>query len=64
MVEVEDGVFVPWLDDVAACSGCGRCEAACTWAAIALTAYVELAEERLRTRRPVPVALAPDASAA
>jgi NAD-dependent dihydropyrimidine dehydrogenase PreA subunit len=52
MIEVADGVFVPWLDDPDLCTGCGRCEAACTWGAISMTSYVELARERFLTRRP------------
>lgn len=54
MVEASDGVFVPWLDAVDLCTGCGRCEAACTWGAISLTSYVDMARERLLTRRPGP----------
>jgi ferredoxin len=41
MIEVDEGVFVPWLDQLNRCTGCGRCEAACIWAAISLTSYVD-----------------------
>jgi len=54
MVKASDGVFVPWLDAVDLCTGCGKCEAACTWGAISLTRYVDMARERLLTRRPGP----------
>jgi ferredoxin len=47
-----EGVFVPWLEDVDACSGCGRCELACTWGAISMTAFVDDARRRLREKRP------------
>lgn len=43
-----DGVFVPWMDDIEACNGCGRCETACTWMAISLTSYVDEAKARFR----------------
>lgn len=54
MVEIADGVFVPWMDDPSVCTGCGRCEAACTWLAISMTSYVDQARERFLTRRPAP----------
>lgn len=47
-----EGVFVPWLDDVDACFGCGRCELACTWGAISMTTYVDDARRRLREKHP------------
>jgi len=53
---VHAGVMVPWIADTARCTGCGRCERACVWGAIALTAYVEEAIARFRAaaavRRP------------
>lgn len=48
------GVFVPHLEDVDGCTGCGMCEAACAWSAICLTSYVEEARERFLKNRPVP----------
>jgi len=47
-----EGVYVPWLDDVGACTGCGRCEVTCTWGAISMTAYVENARRRFAEKRP------------
>lgn len=47
-----EGVFVPWLDDADACTGCGRCELACTWGAVSMTGYVDDARRRLREKRP------------
>jgi len=41
-----DGVMVPWMDSIADCTGCGKCELACTWAAISLTSYVDEAIAR------------------
>lgn len=41
-----EGVLVPWMDVVDACTGCGKCEEVCTWAAIAMTAYVDEAIAR------------------
>jgi len=40
------GIFIPWLDNVDACTGCGKCQNACTWLAISLTSYVEEARAR------------------
>jgi|AGTN01.3.fsa_nt_gi Formate hydrogenlyase subunit 6/NADH:ubiquinone oxidoreductase 23 kD subunit (chain I) len=53
-----DGVLIPWINDVSACTGCGKCEAACTWAAIALTSYVDEAMARFAGRGPLKPAAA------
>lgn len=37
---------IPWLDHVTACTGCGRCEEACPFGGIAMTAHVDEAAER------------------
>jgi ferredoxin len=34
------------MDNVEVCTGCGRCEQSCIWAAISLTSYVEEARRR------------------
>src|SRR5512147_396427 len=53
MIETEqDGVFVPWMDDVDSCTGCGMCEAACPVSAICLTSYPQKARERFLRHRP------------
>ncbi len=56
MVEAGPGLFVPWLDDIDECTGCGLCEAACAWGAICLTGYVEEARERFLKTRPLATA--------
>jgi ferredoxin len=53
MVETNPGVFVPWLDEVDLCTGCGLCESACAWAAICLTSYVDEARARFFKTRPL-----------
>ena len=56
MIETEqEGAFVPWMDDVDHCTGCGMCEAACAWSAICLTSYVEKARERFIKDRPLSI---------
>lgn len=40
------GIFIPWLNNVDACTGCGKCQNACVWLAISLTSFVEEARER------------------
>lgn len=42
------GVYIPWIEDVDACTGCGKCQNACVWLAISLTAYVEDARVRFK----------------
>ena len=51
-----EGFAHPWILAVDGCTGCGRCERACVWGAIQLTAYVEEALDRLRTRGPATAA--------
>jgi len=42
----EEGVFIPWIENPAECTGCGLCAEACVWGGIAMTAHVEEAERR------------------
>ena len=53
MWETENPDFsIPWLSNPDTCIGCGKCEEACIWGAINMTAYLEEARERLFTKRP------------
>lgn len=53
MVETSHaGVYIPWIDNVDACTGCGKCQHACTWLAISLTSCVDEARERFLTVKP------------
>jgi ferredoxin len=43
---------VSWLTHPDKCVGCGLCESACPWGAIQMTAYVDDAIRRYKTKRP------------
>ena len=45
----DEGVFIPWLTEVDACVGCGKCAEACAMGGIAMTAYVERAAMRFKS---------------
>jgi len=48
-----EGVMVPWMDNTDRCTGCGKCETSCTWAAISLTSYVDEAIARFQAAKRV-----------
>lgn len=46
----DEEVFVPWIEDVERCTGCGLCSEACVLGGISMTAYVGEAAERFRKK--------------
>jgi formate hydrogenlyase subunit 6 len=51
MIETSNsGVFIPWMDNTDACTGCGRCQNSCVWLAINLTSHLDKARERFSLR--------------
>ena len=46
----DEDVFVPWIEDVKRCTGCGLCSAACVLGGISMTTYVSEAVERFQKK--------------
>ncbi len=39
-------VYVPWMEKIDHCTGCGKCQDSCVWMAISLTSFVNEAHKR------------------